>query len=72
MAEIVFDKAALTRVRFAISPTIEMAGSVRVLGDPSRQALHMPWALRTAAALRGLRPIGDERPAGLPELLPGF
>ena len=25
-----------------------------MLGDPSRQALHMPWALRTAAALGGL------------------
>ncbi len=54
MAEIVFDKAALTRVRFAISPTIEMAGSVRVLGDPGRRALHMPWAVRTAAVVGGL------------------
>ena len=54
MAEIVFDKAALTRVRFAISPTIEMAGSVRVLGNPGRQAIHMPWAVRTAAAVGGL------------------
>jgi len=54
MAEIVFDRAALTRVRFAISPTIEMAGSVRVLGDPGRRALHMPWAVRAAATVGGL------------------
>ena len=54
MAEIVFDSAALTRVRFAISPTIEMAGSVRVLGDPGRQAVHMPWAVRAAADVGGL------------------
>jgi DNA-binding transcriptional ArsR family regulator len=54
MAEIVFDTAALTRVRFAISPTIEMAGSVRVLGNPGRHAVHMPWAVRAAAAVGGL------------------
>jgi DNA-binding transcriptional ArsR family regulator len=54
MAEIVFDTAALTKVRFAISPTIELARSVKVLGDPGRQAVHMPWALRTAGALGGL------------------
>lgn len=51
MAEIVFDTAALTRVRFAISPTIEMVRSVGVLGDPGRQAVHMPWAVRAAAAV---------------------
>ncbi|HTQ68797.1 MAG TPA: DUF5937 family protein [Solirubrobacteraceae bacterium] len=54
MAEIVFDTAALTRVRFAISPTIEMAGSVRVLGNPGRHAVHMPWAVRTASLVGGL------------------
>lgn len=51
MAEIIFDTAALTRVRFAISPTVELVRSVRVLDDPCRQALHMPWALRAAAAV---------------------
>ena len=51
MAEIVFDTAALTRVRFAISPTIEMVRSVGVLGDPGRQAVHMPWGVRAAAAI---------------------
>ena len=54
MAEIVFDTVALTRVRFAISPTIEMAGSVRVLGNPGGHALHMPWAVRTASLVGGL------------------
>src|SRR5271154_5740665 len=51
MAEIVFDTAALTKVRFAISPTIEMVRSVGVLGNPGRQALHMPWAVQAAAAV---------------------
>ena len=51
MAEIVFDTAALTRVRFAISPTIEMVRSVGVLENPGRQAVHMPWAVRAAAAV---------------------
>ena len=46
MLEIVFDTEALTRVRFAISPTIELVGSTAVLGDPSRGALHLPWVER--------------------------
>lgn len=54
MAEIVFDRAALTRVRFAISPTIETVRSVNVLGDPGRHALHMPWAVRAASAVGAL------------------
>lgn len=51
MAEIIFDTAALRRVRFAVSPTVELIRSVHVLDDPSRQALHMPWAVRAAAAV---------------------
>jgi len=43
MLEIVFDTEALTRVRFAISPTIELVASTAVLEDPSRGALHLPW-----------------------------
>jgi DNA-binding transcriptional ArsR family regulator len=46
MIEIVFDTEALTRVRFAISPTIELAASLNVLEDPSRGALHLPWVER--------------------------
>ena len=54
MAEIRFDRAALSRVRFAISPTVEMARSVRVLDELARHPLHAPWALDAAAAARGL------------------
>jgi DNA-binding transcriptional ArsR family regulator len=54
MAEIVFDTAALTKVRFAISPTIELVRSVAVLENPGGQAVHMPWALRTATAVGAL------------------
>jgi DNA-binding transcriptional ArsR family regulator len=38
-----FDTEALTRVRFAISPMIEMMASHLALEDPDRAALHMPW-----------------------------
>jgi DNA-binding transcriptional ArsR family regulator len=46
MLEIVFDTEALTSVRFAISPTIELVASTAVLEDPSRGALHLPWVQR--------------------------
>jgi DNA-binding HxlR family transcriptional regulator len=46
MIEIIFDTEALTRVRFAISPTIELFGSHAALQDPSRGALHLPWVER--------------------------
>jgi DNA-binding transcriptional ArsR family regulator len=46
MLEIVFDTEALTRVRFAISPTFELVASTAVLEDPSRGALHLPWVER--------------------------
>ena len=49
MLEIVFDTEALTRVRFAISPTIELVASTAVLEDPSRGALHLPWVERARA-----------------------
>src|SRR5208282_4389902 len=46
MIEIGFDTEALTRVRFAISPTIEAVASLGALDDPSRGALHLPWVER--------------------------
>src|ERR1700722_8841719 len=41
-----FDTEALTRVRFAISPMLEMVRSVSALDDPDRVALHLPWVER--------------------------
>ena len=41
-----FDTEALTRVRFAISPMLEVARSIRALDDPAGRALHIPWAER--------------------------
>jgi DNA-binding transcriptional ArsR family regulator len=38
-----FDTEALTRVRFAISPMLEMIRSVTALQDPAGRALHLPW-----------------------------
>ena len=49
MIEIVFDTEALTGVRFAISPSIELVASLSVLEDPSRGALHLPWVERARA-----------------------
>jgi DNA-binding transcriptional ArsR family regulator len=39
-----FDTEALTRVRFAISPMLELIRSVTSLQDPAGRALHLPWA----------------------------
>jgi len=39
-----FDTEALTRVRFGISPMLEMIRSVAVLHDPAANALHLLWA----------------------------
>ena len=38
-----FDTEALMRVRFAISPSLELIRSTRVLHDPASAALHLPW-----------------------------
>jgi len=54
MARILFDTEALTRVRFAISPTIEMVASVRALQDPGRWAIHMPWIARARGEVADL------------------
>jgi DNA-binding transcriptional ArsR family regulator len=47
-----FDTEALTRVRFGISPMLELIGSVAVLRDPAANTLHLPWVeqVRLAAA----------------------
>jgi hypothetical protein len=42
-----FGPGALSRVRFAISPLIELMRSVEALGDPAGQALHLPWMAET-------------------------
>ncbi|HEX3509751.1 MAG TPA: DUF5937 family protein [Solirubrobacteraceae bacterium] len=39
-----FDTEALTRVRFAVSPMLELIRSVTSLRDPAGRALHLPWA----------------------------
>jgi DNA-binding transcriptional ArsR family regulator len=65
-----FDKEALTRVRFAVSPMLEMIRSVTALDDPAGQALHLPWAERTRpltaqldlSPLRALQTSGNYNP----------
>jgi DNA-binding transcriptional ArsR family regulator len=41
----------LSRVRFAFSPLWETVASFRVLLDPGRHALHLPWVERTRGQL---------------------
>ena len=43
MIRYVFGPDDLGRVRFAIAPVFELAGSVEVLSDPDAHALHAPW-----------------------------
>ncbi|HTU77785.1 MAG TPA: DUF5937 family protein [Solirubrobacteraceae bacterium] len=49
-----FDTQAMARLRFAISPMIELIASVRTLDDPTRHALHLPWV---PEALRNTRDL---------------
>jgi DNA-binding transcriptional ArsR family regulator len=44
----------LSRVRFAFSPLFETVMSFRVLLDPGRHALHLPWAEQTRGKLADL------------------
>ena len=42
-----FDRSDLARLRFAISPLVELHRSLRALDDPGAQALHLPWIVAT-------------------------
>ncbi len=42
-----FNTEALTGVRFAISPMLEMIASLKALDDPARGALHLSWVEET-------------------------
>jgi DNA-binding transcriptional ArsR family regulator len=55
MIEIVLAHADLARVRFAHSPVQELAASLRVLHDPSRQPMHRRWLSAVRPRLGGLR-----------------
>jgi DNA-binding transcriptional ArsR family regulator len=49
-----FDTETLTRLRFAISPSLELIRSTRVLDDPAAAALHLPWVERARERLGDL------------------
>ena len=49
-----FDLEDLARTRFAISPMWEVVSSLRLLRDPSRGALHLPWLEDVRLRLAGL------------------
>jgi len=54
MLVIRFEASDLARVRFAISPLVELHRSVRALDDPGAQALHLPWIIATRDAVADL------------------
>jgi hypothetical protein len=54
MIDVRFDTESLTRVRFAISPMLELIRSVTALYDPARQPLHLPWIEQSLPAFRSL------------------
>lgn len=54
MIEIRLAPADLVRIRFARSPIQELVGSLHVLKDPKRQAMHRPWLAATRPRLAGL------------------
>ncbi|MEU5881602.1 DUF5937 family protein [Spirillospora sp. NPDC047279] len=54
MIEFVFRTDDVARVRFAFSPLWELVHGLRVLADPSRRALHLPWVHAVRPRLRGL------------------
>ncbi|MEV5754611.1 DUF5937 family protein [Actinoallomurus sp. NPDC052308] len=54
MIEFLFAPDDVARVRFAFSPLWELMHSLRVLADPSRRALHLPWVRAVRPRLRGL------------------
>src|SRR5215208_6317850 len=54
MLVIRFQRSDLARVRFAISPLVELHRSVRALGDPGAQALHLPWIVTTRGEVADL------------------
>ena len=48
MIEFVLSDADLAEVRFAVSPLHELTLSLRVVHDPGRYPLHLPWSRRLA------------------------
>ncbi|MFI6516540.1 DUF5937 family protein [Spirillospora sp. NPDC050679] len=54
MIEFVFAIDDVARVRFAFSPLWELVRGLRVLGDPARHALHLPWVRSAGPRARGL------------------
>jgi hypothetical protein len=44
----------LARMRFAISPMWELVTSLRMLRDPERVAMHLPWVREALPIARGL------------------
>ncbi len=54
MIRLRFGPGTLERVRFAISPLMEVTDSVRALRDPDAQALHLPWIREARERTAGL------------------
>jgi DNA-binding HxlR family transcriptional regulator len=53
-AEFEFAPSDVARLRFAFSPVSEAVASLRMLQDPGRHALHLPWIRAVRPRLRAL------------------
>src|SRR3954451_14120408 len=54
MIEYIFSLDDLARLRFAISPSWELAASLRALREPAKAALHVEWVRATRPLLEAL------------------
>lgn len=72
MVRIGLPAGAVARIRFAVSCLWEVVAAVRVLRDPARHAVHLPWAHRVRPHVRTdglLWRLIPREPAYLPDFL---
>ncbi|WP_067478559.1 DUF5937 family protein [Actinomadura hibisca] len=71
MIEFVFATDDAARVRFAFSPLWELVHSLRVLNEPARHALHLPWVRSVRPRTRGFETLRSLVPSAgyIPDFL---
>jgi hypothetical protein len=72
MVTYVFGVEDMARLRFAISPMEELAGSLRALIDPAAAGLHLPWIESVKGRLGGLDLMPAIRLVPLHTYVPDF
>jgi DNA-binding transcriptional ArsR family regulator len=69
MVSVALPGGAVGRIRFAVSCLWEVVAAVRVLRDPGRHAVHVPWAQRTRDPGGLLWDLVPREPGYLPDFL---